>query len=56
MEEFKVSTHATLEDEVVIERYRLIFGPMFKTLLDPVTQKLTDSVQELSQTIQVLKK
>ena len=56
MEEFKLSTLATLEDEAVIERYRLIFEPMFKTLLDPVTQKLTDTVQALSQTVQVLKK
>ena len=29
---------------------------MFKSLLDPVTQKLADTVQALSQTVQVLRK
>ena len=29
---------------------------MFKSLLDPVTQQLADTVQALSQTVQVLKK
>ena len=56
MEQFKESTLATLEDQAVIDRYRLIFEPMFKSLLDPVTQKLADTVQALSQTVQVLKK
>ena len=34
MEQFKESTLATLEDQAVIDRYRLIFEPMFKSLLD----------------------
>ena len=29
---------------------------MFKSLLDPVTQQLADTVRALSQTVQVLKK
>ena len=56
MENFKPSFLAALEDEEIVERYKLIFEPMFKTLMLPVTSKLTDTVAMLSQSITSLKK
>ena len=48
MEEFLTSTLAALEDPAVVERYRLIFEPMFRELLDPVTRKLSETVLALT--------
>ena len=56
MENFKPSFLAALEDEEIVERYNIIFEPMFKTLMLPVTSKLTDTVAMLSQSITSLKK
>ena len=54
MEEFLTSTLAALEDPAVVERYRLIFEPMFRELLDPVTRKLSETVQALTTKISSL--
>ena len=57
MENFKPSSFlAALENEEIVERYKLIFEPMFKTLMFPVNSKLTDTVAMLSQSITSLKK
>ena len=48
MEEFLTSMLAALEDPAVVEHYRLIFEPIFRELLDPVTRKLSETVQALT--------
>ena len=48
MEEFLTSTLAALEDPGVVERYRLIFEPMFRELLGPVTRMFSETVQALT--------
>ena len=48
MEEFLTSMLAALEDPAVVEHYRLIFEPIFRELLDPVTHKLSETVQALT--------
>ena len=55
MEELKNSMLAALEDKEIVERYRLIFEPIFQSLLDPITSWLLDTVQALTQTDNVLK-
>ena len=55
MEEFKNSMLAALEDKEIVERFRLIFEPIFQSLLGPITSRLLDTVQALTQTVNVLK-
>ena len=56
MDNFKPSFLAALDDEEIVDRYKLIFEPILKTLMLPVTSKLTDTVVMLSQSITSLKK
>ena len=55
MEEYKQSMLKALEDPEIIDRYRLIFEPLFKSLLEPFTRKVTDTIDSLKQSIHVLK-
>ena len=53
-ENFKSSFLAALEDQEVVERYKLIFEPLLKSLVLPLTNKLSDTVTALTQTISSL--
>ena len=55
MEEYKCSLLNALQDQEVIDRYRLIFEPIFKTLLEPVSNKLSESIRSLCQTFDKLR-
>ena len=54
-EDFKSSFLAALEDQEVVERYKLIFEPLLKSLVLPLTNKVSDTVTALTQTINSLK-
>ena len=56
MAEFTASFLNCLADTSVAERMQLIFEPMFKAHLDPITGKMADSIRMLTQTVDVLKK
>ena len=55
MEEYKCSLLNALQGQEVIDRYRLIFEPIFKTLLEPVSNKLSQTIRSLCQTVDKLK-
>ena len=54
-ENFKSSFLAALEDQEVVERYKLIFEPLLKSLVLTMTNKLSDTVTALTQTFSRLK-
>ena len=54
--EFKASFLSCLEDSEVAQRMQLIFDPIFKSYLDPLTGKMADTIEMLSQTVDALKK
>ena len=54
-ENFKSSFLAALEDQEVVERYKLIFEPLLLSLVLPLTNKVSDTVTVLTQTISSLK-
>ena len=54
--EFKASFLSCLEDSEVAQRMQLIFDPIFKSYLDPLTDKMADTIKMLSQTVDALKK
>ena len=56
MENFKENFLSILEDAEAVTRLQLIFEPMFKTLLSPLSSKMNDTIQMLSQTVANLKK
>ena len=55
MENFKSNYLVTLEDPEIIQRFHLIFEPMFKKLVDPITHKLQDTSESMAQSISLLK-
>ena len=56
MENFKEYLLDALQDDDVIDPYRLIFEPIFKSLLDPFTNKVTENIKSMNQTITALQK
>ena len=56
MENFKEYLLDALQDNDVIDRYRLIFELIFKSLLDPFTKKVTENIKSMNQTITALQK
>ena len=56
MENFKENFLSIFEDEEAVTRLQLIFEPMFKTLLSPLSSKMNDTIHMLSQTVANLKK
>ena len=56
MENFKCNFLDILEDEEAISRLHLIFEPMFKTLLSPLSSKMQETINILSETVAQLKK
>ena len=56
MENFKSKYLEALEDPDIIDRYRLIFEPIFETLMLPVTKKLQATIDSMAQSISTLKK
>ena len=55
MEAFKSQFITALEDEEAVERIKLIFEPVFTSLLSPVTTRLTKAVQDLTKTVEKLR-
>ena len=55
-EDFVTSLLAALETDAVVERFRLIFEPIFSGILDPHTRKMGDAITKLASTVEVLKK
>ena len=56
MAESKASLLEALQDEEVVNRFKLIFEPIFKSLLEPMPQKLNDNLKSMSQSIATLQK
>ena len=56
MENFKSNYLVALEDPEIIQRYHLIFEPLFKSLIQPVTDKLQATIDSMAQSINTLKK
>ena len=56
MENFKSNYLVTLEDPGIIQRFHLIFEPMFKKLVDPITHKLQDTIDSMARSISLMKK
>ena len=56
MAEFTSNFLNCLADTSVAERMQLIFEPMFKAHLYPITGKMADSIRMLTQTVDALKK
>ena len=54
--EFTSSFLSCLEDSAVAERMQLIFEPVFKAHLDPISGKMAESIKMLTQTVEALKK
>ena len=54
--EFTSSFLNCLEDSAVAERMWLIFEPVFKAHLDPISGKMAKSIKMLTQTVEALKK
>ena len=43
-EDFVASLLVALETDAVVERFRLIFDPIFSGILDPYTRKVGDAI------------
>ena len=56
MENFKSNYLVTLEDPEIIQRFHLIFEPMFKKLVDPITHNLQDTIDSMARSISLMKK
>ena len=56
LENFKSKYLEALEDPDIIDRYHLIFEPIFETLMLPVTKKLQATIDSMAQSISTLKK
>ena len=56
IENFKCNFLSILEDEEAISRLHLIFKPMFKTLLSPLSSQMQETIHILSETVAQLKK
>ena len=56
IESFKCNFLDILEDEEAISRLHLIFEPMSKTLLSPLSSKMQETINILSETVAQLKK
>ena len=56
MEDYKQSFLEALEDPEIVERYRLIFEPVFESLLEPFTRQMNDNIHSLKQSVDVLKR
>ena len=55
-EDFVASLLVALETDAVVERFRLIFDPIFSGILDPYTRKVGDAISKLTNTVEVLRK
>ena len=55
-EDFVASLLTALETDAVVERFRLIFEPIFTGILDPYTRKMGDAITKLTHTVEALKK
>ena len=55
MENFKSNYLVALEDPEIIQRYHLIFEPLFKSLVQPITDKLQATIDSMAQSISKLK-
>ena len=55
-EDFVTSLLTALETDAVVERFRLIFEPIFTGILDPYTRKMGDAITKLTHTVEALKK
>ena len=56
MAESKASLLEALQDEEAVNRFRLIFEPIFKSLLEPISQKLNENLKSMRQSIATLQK
>ena len=56
MANFKSNYLVTLEDPEIIQRFHLIFEPMFKKLVDSITHKLQDTIVSMAQSVSLLEK
>ena len=56
MAEFTVSFLKCLADTSVDDRMQLIFEPVFKVYLGPITGKMADSIMTLTRTVDTLRK
>ena len=55
-EDFVASLLVALKTDAVVERFRLIFDPIFSGILDPYTRKVGDAISKLTNTVEVLRK
>ena len=55
-EDFVTSLLIALETDALVERFRLIFEPIFTGILDPYTRKMGDAITKLTHTVKALKK
>ena len=56
MADSKASLLEALQDEEVVNRFQLIFEPIFKSLLEPISQKLNENLKSMCQSIATLQK
>ena len=56
MVNFKSNYLVRLEDPEIIQRFHLIFEPMFKKLVDSITHKLQDTIVSMAQSASLRKK
>ena len=56
MADSKASLLEALQDEKVVNRFQLIFEPIFKSLLEPISQKLNENLKSMCQSIATLQK
>ena len=55
MEQSKTNLLSALEQPEVVERFGLIFEPLLKSHLDPISSKLNDTIKSLTQMVATLK-